>query len=135
MMRRAFKRRSVVANHEPFAAAAGVLAGISHNAGGLALQPAQAADDFFDSDAQTPSPITDHFALRASFFHASVDTDSAPGSAGQIRWAAPPCRAPQDLGFKPSENDGLAELMFRLRDRNRITADFLELDQSGTRRH
>ena len=38
----------------------------------------------------------------------------------------------RDLGFKPSENDGLAELMFRLRDRNRIRADFLELDQSGT---
>ena len=41
--------------------------------------------------------------------------------------------AEQDLGFKGIENDGLAELMFRLRDRNRITADFLELDQSGTR--
>ncbi|HEY4339765.1 MAG TPA: hypothetical protein VGM97_07460 [Steroidobacteraceae bacterium] len=97
----------------------------------LVLQPAHAADDFFDNDAQTPSPITDHFALRASFFHAKVETDLRldPG-ADPLGGTA--LSGTRDLGFKPSENDGLAELMFRLRDRNRIRADFLELDQSGT---
>jgi hypothetical protein len=99
---------------------------------GSAWRPAHAVDAFFDSDAQTPSPITDHFALRASFFHASVDTalrldpPSVPLGGSNLSGS-------QDLGFKSVENDGLAELMFRLRDRNRITADFLELDQAGTR--
>ena len=38
---------------------------------------------FSHSDAQTPSPITDHFALRASFFHATVNTDLRLDPPGQ----------------------------------------------------
>ena len=98
---------------------------------GLLLQPAYAADDFFENDAQTPSPITDLFALRASYFHATVKTDLRLDPGGDPLGGTA-LSGTRDLGFKPSENDGLAELMFRLRDRNRIRADFLELDQSGT---
>jgi hypothetical protein len=98
---------------------------------GLVLQPAHAADDFFDNDAQTPSPITDLFAFRASFFHATVNTDLRLDPPGDPLGGTALSGA-RDLGFKPSENDGMAELMFRLRDRNRIRADFLELDQSGS---
>ncbi|HEY1899563.1 MAG TPA: hypothetical protein VGG49_07210 [Steroidobacteraceae bacterium] len=98
---------------------------------GLAWRPAHAADDFFDNDAQTPSPITDYFALRASYFHASVKTDLRLDPPG-IPLAGTDLSGTQDLGFRPSENDGMVELMFRLRDRNRITADYLELDQSGS---
>jgi hypothetical protein len=99
---------------------------------GLLWQPAHAADDFFDTDPQTPSPITDHFALRASFFHAAVETDMRLDPPG-VPLGGTPLLGTRDLGFKPSENDGMAELMFRLRDRNRITVDFLELDQGGTK--
>jgi hypothetical protein len=98
----------------------------------LMWQSAHAADDFFDSDAQTPSPITDHFALRASFFHASVETDLRVDEPG-VPLSGTALSGARDLGFRPSENDGMAELMFRLRDRNRITVDYLELDQAGTR--
>jgi hypothetical protein len=98
---------------------------------GMMWQSAHAADDFFDSDAQTPSPITDHFALRASFFHAAVQTDLRLDPPG-VPLGGTPLSGTRDLGFRSSENDGLGELMFRLRDRNRITADFTELDQSGT---
>ncbi len=98
---------------------------------GLIWQPAHAADDFFDSDAQTPSPITDHFALRASFWHAAAQTDLRLDPPG-IPLGGTALSGARDLGFRPSENEGLGELMFRLRDRNRITADFTELDQSGT---
>jgi hypothetical protein len=98
---------------------------------GTALRPAWAADDFFDSDAQTPSPITDHFALRASYVHSSVNTDLRLDPDGRPSGGTALSGA-GDLGFKRSDDDGLAELMFRLRDRNRITADYLELDQSGT---
>lgn len=97
----------------------------------LLWQPAHAADDFFGRDAQTPSPITDHFALRASFYHAAVQTDLRLDEPG-VPLSGTALSGTRDLGFRPSENDGLAELMFRLRDRNRITADFLELDQAGT---
>ena len=95
-------------------------------------RPAHAVDAFFDTDAQTPSPITDDFALRVSYFHASVDTTLRLDPPG-VPLGGSTLSGSQDLGFKSIENDGLAELMFRLRDRNRITADFLELDQAGTR--
>jgi hypothetical protein len=97
----------------------------------LMWQPAHAADDFFDTDAQTPSPITDKFALRASFFHATVETDLRLDEPG-VPLSGTALSGARDLGFRPSENDGMAELMFRLRDRNRITVDYLELDQAGT---
>jgi hypothetical protein len=97
----------------------------------LVLQPAHAADEFIGADAQTPSPITDHFAMRASFFHAKAQTDLRLDPPGQPLGGTA-LSGVTDLGFKASENDGVAELMFRLRDRNRITADFLELDQAGT---
>lgn len=98
---------------------------------GLLAQAAHAADDFFDSDAQTPSPITDKFSLRASFFRGSVETDLRLDQPG-VPLSGTALSGSHDLGFKSTENDGMAELMFRLRDRNRITADFLELDQAGT---
>ncbi len=93
--------------------------------------PARAADDFFTGDAQTPSPITDRFALRASFIHDTVHTDLRLDPPGQSAGGTP-LNGTKDLGFRPAENDGTVELMFRLRDRNRITVDYLELDQSGT---
>jgi hypothetical protein len=95
-----------------------------------AVRPARAADDFFSSDAQTPSPITDRFALRASFIHDTVNTELRLDPPGQSSGGTP--LSTKDLGFRPSENDGTVELMFRLRDRNRITVDYLELDQAGT---
>jgi hypothetical protein len=98
---------------------------------GLVLQPAHAADDFFENDAQTPSPITDRFAFQASFFHASVATDLRLDPPGDPMGGTA-LSGTRDLGFKSSENDGIVQLMFRLRDRNRIRADFLELDQSGS---
>ena len=97
----------------------------------LIVQPARAADDFFDNDVETPSPITDRFSLRASFFDAKVETDLRVDGAS-IPLSGTVLSGAHDLGFRPSESDGMAELMFRLRDRNRITAGFLELDQSGT---
>jgi hypothetical protein len=98
---------------------------------GLMLQAAHAADDFFNDEAQTPSPITDKFALRASYFHGSTETDLRLDEPG-VPLSGTALSGSRDLGFKSADNDGLVELMFRLRDRNRISADFLELDQAGT---
>ena len=96
-----------------------------------ALQPAGAADDFSRTDVETPSPVTDHFAFQASFLHASVNTDLRLDPPGQALGGTA-LSGTKDLGFRPSENDGMVELLFRLRDRNRIRADYLELDQAGT---
>jgi hypothetical protein len=96
-----------------------------------ALQSAYAADDFFRSEVETPSPVTDHFAFQASFLHASVSTDLRLDPPGQALGGTT-LSGVKDLGFRSSENDGMVELLFRLRDRNRIRADYLELDQHGT---
>ncbi len=96
-----------------------------------ALQPAHAADDFFRNAVETPSPITDHFEFQVSLLHASVNTDLRLDPPGQPLGGTA-LSGTTDLGFRPSENDGLLGLMFRLRDRNRIRADALELDQTGT---
>src|ERR1700677_2017544 len=98
---------------------------------GLVWQAAHAADDFFAADAQTPSPITDKFALRASFFHAAVETDLRLDEPG-VPLSGTALSGARDLGFGHAETDGMAELMFRLRDRNRVAVDYLELDQAGT---
>jgi hypothetical protein len=98
---------------------------------GMMLQAAHAADDFFSDEAQTPSPITDKFALRASYFHGSTETDLRLDEPG-VPLSGTALSGSRDLGFKSADNDGMVELMFRLRDRNRISADFLELDQAGT---
>ncbi len=65
----------------------------------MALQPACAADEFFDSDAQTPSPITDRFALQASFFHASVATDLRLDNPG-LPASGTTLSGTRDLGFQ-----------------------------------
>jgi hypothetical protein len=93
--------------------------------------PARAADDFFSGSAQTPSPITDHFALRASFLHSSDATQLRLDPPGKPRGGTD-LSGSRDLGFHATGNDGMAELMFRLRERNRVTVDFLELNQSGS---
>ncbi len=99
---------------------------------GVAARSAQAADDFFDEDAQTPSPITDYFAVRASYFYASVNTELRLDPPG-IPMGGTNLSGTQTLGFRSSDSDGMVEVMFRVRDRNRITADYLELDETGTR--
>lgn len=96
-----------------------------------ALQSAYAADDFFRNDVETPSPVTDRFGFQASFLHASASTDLRLDPPGQALGGTALSGA-RDLGFPSSENDGMVELLFRLRDRNRIRADYLELDQAGT---
>src|SRR6202042_3761809 len=88
-------------------------------------------DDFSRGDVETPSPITDYFEFQASFLHAKVNTDLRVDPPGQYQGGTA-LSGIRDLGFRPSENDGLLDLLFRLRDRNRIRADFMELDQAGT---
>ncbi|HKZ73073.1 MAG TPA: hypothetical protein VJ011_03360 [Steroidobacteraceae bacterium] len=82
-----------------------------------------------ERDSTVPSPITDRFHVRASYFSASADTevrlDPSPLVAGTL------VSAEDDLGLDDQLDQGRVELMFRLRERNRIRMDFFKLDRYG----
>ena len=78
-----------------------------------------------------PSPITDHFALRGTFFAAQLNTDlhldssaTAPGTL---------LNAEHDLGLKGHLNQGRMELIFRLHERHRLRVDYFGSDRDGDR--
>jgi hypothetical protein len=75
------------------------------------------------------SPITDHFSLRGTFFPASLSTqlhlDSSNGVPGTL------ISAENDLGLKSRLNQGRMELIFRLRERNRLRVDYFGSDRAS----
>ena len=81
---------------------------------------------------EIPSPITDRFYVRGIFYAPAVSTNlrvdphnAAPGVTGT------PLNAERDLGLDSRLHQGRMELMFRLRERNRLRIDFLETDRSA----
>jgi len=80
-------------------------------------------------EPSTPSPITDHFALRGIYFMGHVGTqaqfDAGTGLGGT------PFSAEQTLGLPDRSNQARAELMFRLERRNRLRLNFLDLRRAG----
>jgi hypothetical protein len=110
----------------------------------FAAQVSFAADSDSAGPAQTPtaprhpypqrehtlaSPITDRFALRGTFFPASLTTDlhldSSAGVPGTL------INAEHDLGLKGRLNQGRMELIFRLRERHRLRVDYFGSDRDG----
>lgn len=81
----------------------------------------------------TPSPITDRFYVRGIYYAPHVKTDlqinqhNAP--AGVVGTSL---RAERDLGLESRLNQGRFEMMFRLKERNKIRVDFLDVDRSAT---
>ena len=80
-------------------------------------------------EPSTPSPITDHFALRGIYFMGHVTTraqfDSATGVMGT------PFSAEQMLGLSDRTNQARIELIFRLERRSRLRLNFMDLRRSG----
>jgi len=78
---------------------------------------------------QIASPITDRFALRVSYFAPSVDTllrlDRTTGQAGTELLAE------DDLGMEDKPNQARVEMIFRLRERNRLRVDYFKLTRFG----
>jgi hypothetical protein len=82
----------------------------------------------------TPSPITDHFYIRASYYvpdartHLRVDPSfAAPGVTGT------PISAENDLGLPNRLHEGRVEFMFRMRERNKVRVDYLQANRSGSK--
>jgi hypothetical protein len=77
----------------------------------------------------TPSPLTDRFAVRAVFFRPSVSTtaryDSDTGAAGST------FDGEDTMGLQRTLNQGWIDLMFRMAERHRVTAQFYQLKRTG----
>jgi hypothetical protein len=75
------------------------------------------------------SPITDRFALRVSYFAPSVDTllrlDRSTGQAGTELLVE------NDLGMEEKPTMARVEMIFRLRERNRLRVDYFKLSRYG----
>ena len=75
------------------------------------------------------SPITDHFALRGSYYQPSISTnlryDSSAGSPGTV------LSAEDTFGMDDELNKGTLEMMLRLRERHRVRVDFFKLTRHG----
>ncbi|MDB6087382.1 MAG: hypothetical protein JWN85_166 [Gammaproteobacteria bacterium] len=82
---------------------------------------------------EAPSPITDRFYVRGIYYapgvstHMRIDPHNAPPGVSGTAF-----NAERDLGLSSRLNQGRMELMFRLRQRNKLRVDFLEVDRSAT---
>ncbi|HEY4873151.1 MAG TPA: hypothetical protein VIH77_02900 [Steroidobacteraceae bacterium] len=77
------------------------------------------------------SPITDHFALRGTFFAAALNTDLHLDSSVTVPGTL--VNAEHDLGMKGRLNQGRMELIFRLHERHRLRVDYFGSDRDGDR--
>ena len=96
-----------------------------------AEEPPKKASDVLKAAAARPyaTPINDRFAVRASYFPASISTDlrldDAVGNPGTA------LSAEDDLGMKDKLDQGRVELMVRMRERNRVRVDYYKLTRRG----
>jgi hypothetical protein len=76
------------------------------------------------------SPITDHFALRASYYSGTAVTD---GRVDDPNAPTPgtPFSLEKDFKLSPSVHQARAEFMFRMRERGRLRVDLWELTRTG----
>jgi len=83
---------------------------------------------------ETPSPITDHFYIRGTFYDPQVRThfridpsQAAPGMTGT------PVNGENVLGLPNRLRQGRVEFMFRLRERSKVRVDYFEADRTGSK--
>lgn len=80
---------------------------------------------------ETPSPITDRFALRGTFFAPTFGTSLRVDSRTNAT-AGTPVSGENDLGMPGHRPQGRIELMFRLRQRSRLRVDYFETSRNGS---
>ncbi len=78
---------------------------------------------------QDASPISDRFALRITYFAPTVDTllrlDRTTGQPGTD------LKVEDDLGLPAKPSQVRTEMIFRLRERNRLRVDYFKLTRHG----
>jgi|SRR5579872_5915498 len=79
---------------------------------------------------EIPSPITDRFYVRGTFFAPTFNTrlrvDSRANTPGTL------VSAEQDLGLKSRAPQGQIELMIRMRERSKMRVDYFATDRSAS---
>jgi hypothetical protein len=84
--------------------------------------------------ASTPSPITDHFYIRAAYYAPQVRTnlrvDPKNAPAGVM---GTPLNGESDLGLPQRLHEGRVDFMFRMRERSKVRLDYFEANRSGSR--
>jgi hypothetical protein len=88
-----------------------------------------------DKNRMTTSPITDRFYVRGTFYNPAVSTTlrvdtQSPGS-GIAGITGTPVSEERDLGLDSRVPQGRIEIMFRLRERNRLRVDYFESNRSA----
>ena len=97
-----------------------------------ALLAAAAAAQAQEAPLSEPaSPITDHFALRASAFLGTAATDGRVDDPAAPT-AGTPFSLENDFKLSPRVRQARAEFMFRLRERGRLRVDLWELTRTGS---
>jgi hypothetical protein len=86
--------------------------------------------DGYSPPSGSVGPITDHFALLLAYFPATVHTQLRLDPTG-TPYGGTPLSGENDLGLARKNPDGLLELTFRMRERNRMRVDYFQLDRSG----
>jgi hypothetical protein len=80
--------------------------------------------------APIPSPITDYFSFRGSFFDPKATTtlrlDPSHGAG-----LGTPFNAEQELGLDEKPYQGRVEFYFRLKERSRVRFDYFEVNRSA----
>jgi hypothetical protein len=78
---------------------------------------------------EIPSPLTDVFAVRASYFGAHMETwlrlDNSNGAQGTV------LSGERDLTLNERLDQATFEMILRMRERNRLRVDFLALNRHG----
>jgi hypothetical protein len=108
----------------------GLLAPAAQAAPVIPVTPPADSDGYVAQPLPIASPITDHFALRADFSWGRVSTQARIDSPGAI---GTPFSAEQQLGLTPLSYQWRMELIFRMRTRNRLRVNFLDLPREALR--
>jgi hypothetical protein len=88
------------------------------------------ADGITSFHGEMPSPITDHFYMRVGAFLATNTTRLRIDPTG-MPYGGTPLSGEHDLGLSSKETQARFELMFRLRERNKLRVDYFQLNRTG----
>jgi hypothetical protein len=88
-----------------------------------------------DKNRKTPSPITDRFYVRGTFYNPAISTtlriDTQSPGGGLPGTTGTTLSGERDLGLDSRIPQGRIEIMFRLRERNRLRVDYFETNRRG----
>jgi hypothetical protein len=108
-----------------------VAAGVGVSVGANAAETAPRVAPSPPARQPPSSPLTDHFALRGSYYQPSLTTNARFDSDAGV--LGTPFNGEQDLALDDVANQGRIELMFRMRENHRVRVDYFKVERFGDR--